>query len=142
MIKNFKNKFGEPNKTLIILGDYGRANNIRGKETTICKKFRKIFKRNNYETYLIDEYNTSKICNICHDTKKVTKTFEKRESKKPKKNKEEETVWGLLRCTSDKFKAIFNRDENAARNMLFISTEIISGNERPKAFRRTQTHTS
>jgi hypothetical protein len=31
MIKNFENKFGSPDECTIILGDYDKENNMRGK---------------------------------------------------------------------------------------------------------------
>ena len=40
MIKNFENKYGKPNKTILVVGDYDKGdNNMKGKEPTICKKY-------------------------------------------------------------------------------------------------------
>ena len=39
---------------------------MKGVESIICKKIRKIFKNTGYKTYLINEYCTLKMCNSCH----------------------------------------------------------------------------
>jgi hypothetical protein len=56
MINNFKKKFGNPEDTIFIIGDYDKGDYHRkGKEPTILKKFRNIFKNAKYNTYLINE---------------------------------------------------------------------------------------
>ncbi len=41
---NYKNKYGKYNKTILVVGNYDKSgNNMKGKEITICKKFRRIF---------------------------------------------------------------------------------------------------
>ena len=56
-IKNFKNKYGKPNKTILVVGDYDKCdNNMKAKEPTICKKFRIIFINACYKTYLVNEF--------------------------------------------------------------------------------------
>ena len=42
---------------------------------------------------------------------------------------------GLVRCDSDK-KCLWNRDLNAALNILLIATETIQGNGRPEYLQR------
>ena len=59
MIKNFENKYGKPNKTILVVGDYDKSNNnMKGKEPTICKKFRRIFRNAGYKTFLVNEFRT------------------------------------------------------------------------------------
>ena len=65
MITAFKEKFGLPKNVMIIFGDYGQLETMKGCEPHISKGLRKLFKDNGYEIYKIDEYNTSKICNKC-----------------------------------------------------------------------------
>jgi hypothetical protein len=49
LIKNFKNKFGGPDDTIFVIGDYSSGSyNMKGCEPAICKKFRKIF---GYDAY-------------------------------------------------------------------------------------------
>jgi len=47
MIKNFENKFGKPAECTIILGDYDKENNRKGKEPVINRRIRKIFRNHN-----------------------------------------------------------------------------------------------
>ena len=138
MVKNFKNKFGETKDTIIVLGDYDKGDyNMKGKEPTILKKIRRIFKNGGYKTYLINEFKTSKLCNCCNNE---LEKFLERESHKPKlyKEKKKEIVHGLLRSQSIKQKCeiIHNRDKNAVQNMLNIVKSIFNTGKRPEAFCR------
>jgi hypothetical protein len=140
MITNFHNKFGSPEDVIFILGDYDKGNNnMRGIEPTICKKIRRLFKNANYETYLINEFRTSKLCNCCNGE---LDKFLIRQSHKPKDiniNKKI-TVNGLLHHSDDKHtcKIIHNRDKNAVQNMLNIAKSIKETGKRPKAFSREE----
>jgi transposase len=50
------------------MGDYDKSDyNMKGKEPTICKKFRRIFRNVGYKTYLVNEFRTSKLCNCCNE---------------------------------------------------------------------------
>ena len=78
MIKNFENKYGKPNKTILVVGDYDKGdNNMKRKEPTICKRFRIIFRN--------ADYKTSKLCNCCNE--EIEKFLEK-PSQKPKRKGE------------------------------------------------------
>jgi hypothetical protein len=137
MIKNFANKFGKPQDTLFIMGDWDKGDyNMKGKEPTICKKFRRIFKNAGYKTFLINEFRTSKLCNCCNNELEM---FLEIESHKPKKKGELELCNGILRCQSVKHKSeIFhNRDKNAVQNMLNIVKNIFLTGKRPDLFCRT-----
>jgi predicted metallopeptidase len=60
MVENFKNKFGTPDKVIIVFGDHDKgSHNMKGLEPNICKKFRRIFKNAGYKVYLINEFRTS-----------------------------------------------------------------------------------
>jgi len=136
MIKNFSNKYGKPDKTLFVIGDYDKGDySMRGKEPAICKKFRTIFRNAGYKTYLINEFNTSKLCNECHGELEY---FLVRESRKPKLDKEKkaEICYGLLRCKSVKHKSeIFhNRDKNSVQNMLNIVNSLFDEGKKPTVF--------
>ena len=88
MVKNFKNKYGEPNETVIMYGDYdGKDNIIKGKEPIVTKNLKRALRREGYEVYLINEYNTSALCHKCEHK---TETFKERKSEKPKKKDEME----------------------------------------------------
>jgi hypothetical protein len=138
MIKNFQKKYGNPEETIFVMGDYDKGDyNMKGKEPVICKKFRRIFRNAGYTTFLVNEFRTSKLCNCCNEELEY---FLERPSKKPKLIKEGKTeiCHGLLRCKSVKHKSeIFhNRDKNAVQNMLNIVKSIIQTGKRPNIFCR------
>jgi len=140
MINNFKNKYGKPEETIFVIGDYDKGNyNMKGKEPVICKKFRKIFRNAGYKTYLINEFRTSKLCNGCEEE---LEKFLERESKRPKREGEREICHGILRCKSVKHKSeIFhNRDKNAVQNMLKIVKSVLEIGKRPDIFSRENSY--
>jgi transposase len=100
MIKNFENKYGKPNKTILVVGDYDKGdNNMKGKEPTICKKFRRIFRNAGYKTYLVNEFRTSKLCN-CSNCKNIKDNLGSAK---------------IYKC--DKCNMILDRDINASINI-------------------------
>ena len=138
MVNNFSNKFGKPENTIFVMGDYDKGDyNMKGLEPVICKKFRRIFKNAGYKTFLVNEFRTSKLCNCCHNE---LEHFLERPSQKPKLKKEGKTeiCHGLLRCQSVKHKCeiIHNRDKNAVHNMLNIVSSVLNTGKRPDAFCR------
>ena len=63
-VKKFLNKFGKPENTIFNMGDYDKGNyHMKGLESVICKKFRRIFKNAGYNTFLVIKFRTSKLCN-------------------------------------------------------------------------------
>jgi len=131
MIKNFKKKMGNNKNTIVVIGDYScKLKNIKGSLHAIAKQIIDIFRKSQYETYIIDEYNTSKVCNKCGSD---METFMRRMSPKPKQKDKEIIVHGLLRCTSvtQNCKAIHNRDTNAVLNMLKIVKQTKENLKRP-----------
>jgi predicted transposase YbfD/YdcC len=138
MRSNFQNKYGKPEETIFVMGDYDKGDyNMKGKEPVICKKFRRIFRNAGYTTFLVNEFRTSKLCNCCNEELEY---FLERPSKKPKLIKEGKTeiCHGLLRCQSIKHKSeIFhNRDKNAVQNMLNIVKSVLNTGKRPDIFCR------
>ena len=141
MIKNFNKKFGEPKNTLCIMGDFDKSNNhMKGKEPVICRRFRRLFKKAGYKTFLVNEFRTSKLCNCCHNE---IEPFLTRISHKPNdiKTCKKITINGLLSHQEDKqeCKIIHNRDKNAVQNMLYIVKHIFETGRRPEAFNRIHT---
>jgi hypothetical protein len=139
MIKNFKKKYGEPKDVIFVMGDYDKGENMKGKEPVICKKFRRIFRNAGYETYLINEFRTSKLCNGCHDE---LETFIERPRRNPK-HKDDKTAYpvhGLLKHTVcvPLCQLIHNRDKNAVQNMLYIIEELKKTGKRPLLYSRQQ----
>ena len=149
LINNFSNKYGKPEDTIFVIGDYDTGSyNMKGVEPIICKRIRRIFKNAGYESYLINEYCTSKLCNCCH---KELDKFLIRKSNKParaqdiKKNKNI-LVNGLLRHQDvnsneeQEHKLVcgiyHNRDKNAVQNMISIIEELKKTGKRPLRFTR------
>ena len=140
MIHNFTKKFGKPKDTIFIMGDYDKNEHMKGVEPTICKKFRRIFRNAGFETYLINEFRTSKLCNCCHNE---LETFLYRDSKKPKDIKKNKKILvnGLLHHTDVKpeCEIIHNRDKNAVQNMLYIVETLKTTGKRPEKYSRSST---
>ena len=149
LINNFSNKYGKPENTIFVIGDYDTGRyNMKGVEPIICKRIRRIFKNAGYESYLINEYCTSKLCNCCH---KELDKFLIRKSNKParaqdiKKNKSI-LVNGLLRHQDvnsneeQEHKLVcgiyHNRDKNAVQNMISIVEKLKKTGKRPLRFTR------
>ena len=148
MIKNFSNKFGKPEDCIVVLGDYDKGeHNMKGKEPIINRRIRKIFRNNGYKVYMINEFRTSKLCNVCES---CCSPFLKRESHKPKDiNKKTKKgklieVWGLTLCKNKNCSLIHNRDKNSALNMYKISQSMLNGKGRPEKYCREikQIHSS
>ena len=131
---------------MFVIGDYDTVSyNMKGVEPIICKKIKRIFKNAGYESYLINEYCTSKLCNCCHQE---LDKFLIRKSNKPKdimKNKNI-LVNGLLRHQDvnpygkQEHKQIcgiyHNRDKNAVQNIISIVEELKKTGKRPLRFTR------
>jgi len=121
------------------MGDFDKKEGFKGKEPTICKRFRWLFKRFGYDTYMINEYHTSKLCHHCHNELEY---FQYNPSPKPWEKKELKLCHGLLRCQSVKpsgeviHRIYHNRDKNAVQNMMAIVESIMSTGQRPPAFCR------
>jgi transposase len=141
MINNFGKKFGSKEDVIFVVGDYDKGNNhMKGVEPVINKKFRRIFRNAGYQTFLINEFKTSKLCNCCHNE---LEKFMIRQSNKPRDKKANKKclVNGLLHHDKDvkpKCEIVHNRDKNAVQNMLNIITSLKTTGLRPKIFSREE----
>ena len=61
MINNFKKTFG-PLDTLICFGDWSQKKQMKYKEPTKGKSYRRLFKKAGFPVFLVNEFNTSKKC--------------------------------------------------------------------------------
>ncbi len=136
MINNFKKKFGNPEEVIIAIGDWEQKQQMKFKEPTIGKGIRKIFRKNHYDVYLVDEFRTSCICCKCQRNDSRNEKFLKRKDPRPwKKNQEElKLVHGLLKCQT--CRGYWNRDVNGAINIRTMAEKAISGEDRLIAFQR------
>lgn len=134
MINQIKLKFGEPDKTIIAIGDWDQKSyHMPGKEPTKGKGMRKTLRRGGYEVYLVYEKKTSCTCHNCHGENKKCLY---RESHKPKNYGKIMQVHGLLRCNSvNGCGSLWNRDVCGSLNIRYLAQEAIAGRERPERFR-------
>ena len=142
-MKRFKEVYGDENEVVVCIGDWSQYKHRRFFPPTIGKGLRKWFIKRKYKVFLVDEYRTSACCSHC----------EKRSLEKYKKiirKKKKVLAHGVLRCTNKdcnnesdndeksiyKSTLIWDRDENAARNMWNIAHSNIYGNGRPDYLKR------
>lgn len=125
MINKMTEKFGESKNTVICIGDWEQKKEMKFKEATKGKSFRKLLRKNGYEVYLVDEYRTSSRCSSCGGE---NEKFMERVNPRPYR-KGNITVHGLLRCKS--CKELWNRDENSSINIFMIAANAILGIGRP-----------
>lgn len=136
MIKNFKDKMGSEKDTVVIIGDNGLKDVVvKGLESTISKGIINMFIKNKYETYIIDEFRTSQLCNCCEN--KLSKFLDVKSKKPWSKNKIYKSN-GILRCQSSTqlCNVIHNRDKNAVKNMLKLVNNYVENGNRKLRYSR------
>lgn len=139
----FLDKIGKTygNDSVIVIGDWTNHNSIKGLTSTMGIGIKKLVAKK-YTTLLIDEYNTSKKCNICQKDVENVEINDKE-------------IFRLLKCKncSDKNTGssesenksvfgsprFFTRDLNSCMNMHNIVQHMINNNrERPVEYRREE----
>jgi len=126
MINQFKKTFGNPEETIICIGDWEQRKQMKYKEPTLGKGMRTLFRKNNYKVYLVDEFRSSCKCSNCEGG--ICEKFRVRQH--PNKKKDElRLVHGLLRCKSGC--GLWNRDRNGSSNIYKIALKAINKLERP-----------
>lgn len=140
MINQIKKYFGEPETTVISIGDWDqKGHHMKGKEPTKGKGMRMVLRRAGFQVYLVDEFRTSCKCHRCHEN--VEKCLY-RESKRPKTFGQMHLVHGLLSCqTANGCSCLWNRDVNGCLNIRMLALTAFKKEERPLAFRRERIHT-
>ena len=126
MLRRFRKLFGSKEETVVCFGDWEQRKHRKYKEPIKGKGFRALFRRNGFRTYLVDEHKTSCKCSNCEGG-----SCEKfRIGGNPKPQKSSRVLkHGVLMCTT--CKALWNRDENSARNIYKIAYNAISNKKRP-----------
>jgi hypothetical protein len=66
MINNFKKMYGNPEDVVICIGDWEQKKQMKFKEPTLGKGMRTLFRKNNYNVFLVDEFRTSCKCSNCN----------------------------------------------------------------------------
>jgi hypothetical protein len=121
-----KKTFGNPEETIICIGDWEQRKQMKYKEPTLGKGMRTLFRKNNYKVYLVDEFRSSCKCSNCEGG--ICEKFRVRQH--PNKKKDElRLVHGLLRCKSGC--GLWNRDRNGSSNIYKIAENVIKKLERP-----------
>ena len=134
MINQFKKTFGNPDEVVICIGDWEQRKQMKYKEPTLGKGMRTLFRKNNYNVFLVDEFRTSCKCSNCDGG--VCEKFRVR--KHPNKKKDElRLIHGLLRCKSGC--GLWNRDRNGSSNIYKIAKNAINKLERPNYLCRETT---
>uniref|UniRef100_A0A7S0YNM6 Cas12f1-like TNB domain-containing protein n=1 Tax=Polytomella parva TaxID=51329 RepID=A0A7S0YNM6_9CHLO len=138
MLENFAKIFGERDSVVIGIGDWEQKKHRKFKEPTKGKGFRNLLKKKGYQVYLVDEFQTSCQCSSCQDDSAKCEKFRMRLDPNTKKLPEKRhlrLVHGLLRCSS--CSKLWNRDVNAAINIVRLTREILTGNGRPNYLDRS-----
>jgi hypothetical protein len=97
MINNFKKIFGKPEEVIITIGDWVQKKQMKYKEASKGVGMRKLFRQNNYKTFLVDEFRTSCMCSFCKEETGRCEKFQIRENPKPYKSGNI-LCYGLLKC--------------------------------------------
>ena len=128
MISDFKKTYGNPENVVICIGDWEQRKQMKYKEPTLGKGIRTLFRKNNYDVFLVDEFRSSCKCSKCDGG--VCEKFMVREHPNKKKNKDElRLIHGLLHCKNGC--GSWNRDRNGSSNIYKIAKNAINNIDRP-----------
>ena len=128
MVSNFKKAYGNADNVVICIGDWEQRKQMKYKEPTLGKGIRTLFRKNNFNVFLVDEFRSSCKCSKCDGG--VCEKFMVRTHPNKKKNKDElRLIHGLLRCKSGC--GSWNRDRNGSSNIYKIAKTAINNIERP-----------
>ena len=123
-------------KTLVGFGDFSQQHGLVKKHPTApIKKFRNEL-RKYCDVIEIDEYNTSKTCNCCHNPIELYKNkviYKKKDGTYTKAKKS--IINSVIRCKLNECKlCCMDRDINASKNILFLLQLQKAGKKRPECF--------
>jgi hypothetical protein len=128
MISDFKKTYGNPENVVICIGDWEQRKQMKYKEPTLGKGIRTLFRKNNYDVFLVDEFRSSCKCSKCDGG--ICEKFMVREHPNKKKNKDElRLIHGLLHCKNGC--GSWNRDRNGSSNIYKIAKNAINNIDRP-----------
>jgi hypothetical protein len=122
---------GRPQETLVIFGDASFASCGRGSKSVPTKTVRRMVGNACHRIVDQDEFRTSRLCSSCHGELKGErlrgKDGEVRES------------YGVRRCQSANcHRTVWDRDTNAAINILLLYLRSWAGLEKPEVFVRSR----
>jgi hypothetical protein len=134
MVERFKNKFGAPDKVVMLIGDWAQKRQMKYKAPTKGKSIRTLFKKHGYEVYLVDEHKTS--CRLyetgeelikirkCH-TLLGSKILTGRMDMANPKNGGDKLIKEMMECGYRP--TVINRDLNGSLNIRLKGWLIING---------------
>ena len=138
MVNNFMSKFNIKHKddVIICFGDFEQKEFMKFQQPVKGKGMRKLFQREGFKTYLVDEHKTSCMCSKCENGSRTEK-FQWIKNPRPYRREKNPTVkvHGLIRCTS--CCCVWNRDVNGSKNIYKVSIAAVNGKERPEYLQRT-----
>jgi len=147
MINNFKKLYGGPDKVVIAIGDWNQKQQMKFRPPSLGKGIRKIFRRNGYMIFMVDEFRTSMWCCSCGE-KNEQFMYHRNKKKKPKQEdidkgykkplRKKVLSRGLIRCTNEECRIHWDRDINAAKNIYYLAYLILLGLERPDYLSRSR----
>jgi hypothetical protein len=139
MISDFKKTYGNPENVVICIGDWEQRKQMKYKEPTLGKGIRTLFRKNNYNVFLVDEFRSSCKCSKCDGG--ICEKFMVREHPNKKKNKDElRLIHGLLHCKNGC--GSWNRDRNGSSNIYKIAKNAINNIDRPSYLCREKSNQS
>ena len=118
--------YGSPKDVVICYGNWSETQQMKYLMPSQGIGLRRLISQR-FETIMVDEYRTSKLCNQCHH-----------------KLEHYENLYRVLVCTNcqndrlDSKCCFFNRDSNACMNMLYLTKEWLHHQTRPVLYSRTQ----
>ena len=65
MLNNFKRIFGNEEEVIVCFGDFEQKKHMKFKEPTKGKGMRTLFRRAGFQTCMVDEFRTSRMCSKC-----------------------------------------------------------------------------
>lgn len=119
------------------IGDWSHGGrHMCGKEPNKGYGFRNIFKQAGYQTYLVHEFRTSKLCYDCHHELKPCRYRVSRKPRPPSSLHSLLPVHGLRSCNNERgCRRFWNRDVNMSLNILMLAIEALNDRESPVVFR-------
>ena len=126
MLNDFRKIYGNPEDLVICIGDWEQKKQMKFKEPTLGIGMRTLFRKHNYQVFLVDEFRSSCKCSKCNGG--MCEKFKIRKNPKPNKD-DMRLVHGLLRCKSGC--GVWNRDRNGSSNIYKIAYQAIHNLERP-----------
>ena len=130
MIQKFKKKFGKLENVVIGFGDWNNSHFMKGREPTKGIGMRKLFRRNGYDVFLVNEFRTSCFCSYgCEKINQYRETVLRSSGESGTFE-----LYGLYKCETCKI--LWNRNVNSSLNIHDIVESELNGDGRPLYLRR------